>query len=334
MADRQWVLAAHAGAEVTAEQWELVEVARPVPGPDQILVRTRWLSVDPYMRGRLSAGSGLQVGDLMIGAGIGEVVESNHSAWKIGDLAETEELGWREYAVLTPDSAGGVSTVGKVDESIEEPQSVLSWLGMAGLTAYFAMMEVARPRPGDTVVVSGAAGGVGQIAGQIAAFAGADVVGIAGSDEKLEWCRKIGFHATANYKTSPDLTAEVGRLCQDGVNVFFDGTGGSVHDAVMANLAPRARVAIVGRIATADNAGKDIGLRASSKLIQTRAVVEGFVVYDWWDRRDEARRQLRKWYADGRLHFREDIAEGLENVPHAFIRMMQGDNLGKQLVAL
>ncbi|MER8072950.1 NADP-dependent oxidoreductase [Streptomyces sp. NPDC094034] len=223
----------------------------------------------------------------------------------------------------------------KVDRDAGEPQAALSWLGMPGLTAYFAMLEVGRPRPGDTVVVSAAGGGVGQLAGQIAKLAGSRVIGISGSDEKLEWCRRIGFDETLNYKTSPSLAEALARLCPEGVNVFFDGTGGAIHDAVMKNLAVAARVAIVGRVAVADNIpGDDIGLRASSRLIQTRAVVQGFVVYDWWHRREEALQRLRNWRSAGRLQFREDVLKGIENVPDAFLRMMRGENRGKQLVAL
>ncbi|SAL00093.1 alcohol dehydrogenase [Caballeronia pedi] len=334
MRNRQWVLASHAQGTLNESLWSLAEadVLRPASG--QILVKTLWLSVDPYMRGRLNAGAGMQLGSLMQGGGVGEVVESNHPGWKIGDIAEGPDVGWQDYAVLTPDLPGA-SKVNKVDTRSAPPQAALSWLGMPGLTAYFAMLDVGRPRPGDTVVVSAAAGAVGQIAGQLARLAGCRVVGIAGSDRKLDWCKTIGFDETINYKAMPDLAAEVGRCCPGGVNVFFDGTGGPIHDAVMKNLATGARVAIVGRVAVANNpAGEDVGLRASSRLIATRAVVQGFVVYDWWNRRDEALQRLAAWHASGELKFREDVMNGLENVPRAFMRMMGGENFGKQLVQL
>lgn len=333
MKSRRWVLASHPQLGVANEAtWNLVEAEAPQPGPGQILVRTSWLSVDPYMRGRLVEGGGMQIGDLMQGGGIGEVIESRHPGWKPGDIAEGPDVGWQEYAVLTPDQPGAAK-VNKVDAQKAPIQAALSWLGMPGLTAYFAMLDVGRPRPGEVVVVSAAAGAVGQLAGQIAKLAGCTVVGIAGSDSKLAWCREIGFDATINYKTEPDLSAAVARVCPKGVNVFFDGTGGAVHDAVMKNLALNARVAIVGRVASRPGE-EDIGLRASAKLIATRATVQGFVVYDWWQRRDEALQRLSTWHERGLLKFREDVAKGLENVPHAYLRMMRGDNMGKQLVQL
>ena len=334
MKNRQWILAAHPKGEVTAETWSLVDGEMPQPGNGQILVKARWLSVDPYMRGKVNAGAGMNVGDVMLGGGVGEVIESRHPDWKAGDMVEALELGWQDYAVLSPDIAGPARP-NRVDASLAPPQSALSWLGMPGLTAYFAMLDVARPRPGDTVVVSAAAGAVGQIAGQLAKLAGCRVIGIAGSDDKLEWCRSIGFDEMINYKAVDDLAAAVGKACPGGVNVFFDGTGGAVHDAVLANLALWAKVVIVGKVAVASKApSEDIGLRSSAKMIATRATVQGFVVYDWWHRRAEALQRLAAWRAAGSLQFREDIAQGLESVPDAFIRMMRGENLGKQLVAL
>ncbi len=332
MKNRQWVLASYPQQEADASTWQLAESDMPQAGPGQILVKTTWLSVDPYMRGKLNAAA-MKPGDLMQGGGVGEVVASHHPGWKVGDIAEGPDVGWQEYAVLTPDLPGAAK-VNKVDASVA-PQAALSWLGMPGLTAYFAMTEVARPRPGDVVVVSAAAGAVGQIAGQIARIAGCRVVGIAGSDDKTEWCKSIGFDEVINYRSEPDLTAAVARACPAGVNVFFDGTGGPVHDAVVMNLALNARVAIVGKVAVANKKPtEDIGIRSSARMIATRATVQGFVVYDWWSRRDEALRRLTAWQQAGSLQFREDVVKGFDHVPHAFTRMMRGDNLGKQLVEL
>jgi NADPH-dependent curcumin reductase CurA len=334
MKNRQWVMASHAQGEAIASNWRMIEADIPRPVSGTVLLKTKWISVDPYLRGKLNAGSDLRIGDVMPGGAVGEVIESCHPAWKVGDFAEGLEVGWQEYAVLTPDRAGP-ARLNKVDTSLAPPQSSLSWLGMPGLTAYFAMLFIGRPYPGDTVVVSAAGGAVGQLAGQIAKLAGCRVVGIAGSDEKLAWCRELGFDESINYKNVPDLTAEVARCCPGGVNVFFDGTGGTVHDAVMRNLALGARVAIVGRIAVLSTpGGEDIGLRASSKLISSRASMQGFVVFDWWHRREEALHRLIGWNRSGLIKFREDVMIGFENVPAAFTRMMRGDNLGKQLVQL
>ena len=334
MKNRQWTLASHAQGAVKDSQWTMGMADVPQPGSGKILVRTTWLSVDPYMRAKLNAGSGVEVGDVMPGGGVGEVIESRHPDWHVGDVVESLNMGWQEFAVLTPDLPGAAK-LNRVDTALAPAQAGLSWLGMPGLTAYFAMLELGRPRPGDTVVVSAAAGAVGQLAGQIAKLAGCRVIGVAGSSEKLAWCRSIGFDDTINYKDATSLQDEVKRLCPGGVNVFFDGTGGPVHDAVMANLAVGARVAIVGKIAVADAApGDDIGLRSSARLIVTRAVVQGFVVFDWWHRRDEALQRLVAWHAAGQLTVQEDVAKGFELVPHAFLRMMRGENLGKQLVEL
>jgi NADPH-dependent curcumin reductase CurA len=334
MRNRQWVLAAHARGEVGPDCWTLVDSDIPTPGEGQILLRTQWLSVDPFMRGRLNQGAGLALGDVMIGGGVGQVVESRHPGWKAGDLVESPEIGWQEFAVITPDLPGA-SRANRINPADDEPQAALSWLGMPGLTAYFATMEIARPQPGDTVVVSAAGGAVGQLAGQIAKLAGARVVGIAGSEEKLEWCRRLGFDATIDYKKSPDLAEDVARLCPEGVNAFLDGTGGPIQDAVIKNLAPGARVAVVGRVAVANDVlDADVGPRLSAALIRTRALVQGFVVYDWWHRRDEALRRMKAWRTAGRLEFREDVVQGFESVPTAFVRMMRGENRGKQLIAL
>ncbi|WP_036595061.1 NADP-dependent oxidoreductase [Ottowia thiooxydans] len=333
MKNRQWVLASHPKQEVDATTWKLVEQDLPLLAAGQILVRVRWLSVDPYMRSKLNQGA-MRIGDLMLGGGVGEVVQSNHAEWSVGDIAEGLELGWQEWAVLNPDIPGPA----RVNKLVAGPiamQSALSWYGMPGLTAYFAMLEIAKPQPGDTVVVSAAAGAVGQIAGQIAKLAGARVVGIAGADMKLAWCKTLGFDDTINYRSEADLAGAVARVCPQGVNVFFDCTGGPVHDAVMANLALRSRVAIVGKVAVANKAAhEDLGLRASGKLIASRARVEGFVVYDWWHRREEGLRRLADWHATGALKFREDVAKGIGELPNAFLRMMRGENLGKQLVEL
>lgn len=338
MKNRQWRLASHPRGEAQLDTWSLHDAEMPEPGPGQILVRTQWLSMDPYMRGRISPGAnytkGVGVGEVMQGGGVGEVVASNHPDWKTGDIAEAMTVGWQEYAVLSPDLPGAAK-VNKVDAELAPAQANLSWLGMPGLTAYIGLFEIGRPKPGDTLVVSAASGAVGQLVGQIGKLCGARVIGIAGSDDKLAWCRSVGFDETINYKTTNDMTGAIAALAPAGVDVFFDNTGGPIHDAVMRNLAVAARVVICGRIALAnDFEQEDIGLRASSRLIVTRALVQGLVVFDWWHRRAEAMARLSAWHRDGTLQTKEDILEGFERVPEAFLRMMSGANFGKQLVRL
>ena len=336
MKNRQWVLDHYPDGPAKAGNWRMVEAAMPQPGPGQILVRNRWLSMDPYMRGRISPAknytAGVKPGEVMHGGGVGEVVESRHPDWKPGDLAEAMTVNWQDYAVLTPDLPGAAGT-NRVRPGTP-PQAALSWLGMPGLTAYVGMFEIGRPKPGDTVVVSAASGAVGQIAGQIAKLMGARVVAVAGSQEKLDYCRSIGFDAGVSHR-SDDLPAAIAAACPDGVDFFFDNTGGPIHDAVLANLASFARVAICGRIAVIDKApSEDIGLRSSARLVVTRATVQGFVVFDWWHLRDQAFTRMERWHRDGHIQFREDILDGLERAPEAFLRMMSGANMGKQLVRL
>ena len=269
--NRRWLLASYPEGMPTADNWVMDTQPVPDPGPGQILVKAKWLSVDPYMRGRMSPGAnytkGVGLGEVMQGGGVGEVVASNHQAWKVGDTAESMSFGWQEWSVLTPDIVGPAG-VNRIDAARAPIESSLSWLGMPGLTAYFGLIEVGRPRPGDTVVVSAASGAVGQLVGQIAKLAGSRAVAIAGSDDKLNWCREIGFDTTINYKKAVDLTAAVKEACPAGVDIFFDNTAGAIHDAVMKNLSVGARVVICGRVALAGQFGKpDIGERFNGQLI-------------------------------------------------------------------
>jgi len=334
--NRQWLLDHHPEGPATEACWRLAQSPVPQPGPGQILVRLRWLSLDPYMRGRISPAAnyaaGVKPGEVMQGGGVGEVIASNHPDWKPGDLAEAMGMGWQDLAVLTPDLPGA-ARVNRVPEGVPE-QATLSWLGMPGLTAWIGLTEIGRPLPGETVVISAASGAVGQVAGQIAKAMGARVVAIAGSDEKLAHCRSLGYDAGVSHR-SATLAEDLRAACPDGVHVFFDNTGGVIHDTVLAQLATHARVIICGRISVVDKAPEhDIGLRASARLIVTRARVQGLVVFDWWHRREAAMDQIARLWRDGRLHYREDVLDGLERVPEAFVRMMQGRNFGKQLVRL
>jgi NADPH-dependent curcumin reductase CurA len=336
--NRRWLLTSYPEGMPGPETWSMDVQPVPDPGPGQILVRAKFLSVDPYMRGRMSRAtnyaSGVGIGEVMQGGGVGEVVLSNHGEWKIGDVAESMSFGWQEWAILKPDLSGP-SGVNKIDPELAPIESSLSWLGMPGITAYFGLIEVGRPRPGETVVVSAASGAVGQLVGQIAKLAGCRAVAIAGSDDKLRWCREIGFDAGINYKSAADLTLAVKQACPQGVDVFFDNTAGVIHDAVMRNLSTGARVVICGRVALAAQFGKpDIGERFMGQLIVTRASMHGFLVFDWWHKRAEALRRLADWHRAGRIRFKEDILAGIERMPEAFLRLLQGKNFGKQIVRI
>lgn len=336
--NRRWLLARRPEGMPDASCFSLDTEPVPEPGPGQILVRGRFLSVDPYMRGRMSRttgyAAGVAIGDVMRGGGVGDVVASNHPEWKPGDIAESMAFGWQEFSVLTP-GRPGPDAINRIDPRLAPIESSLSWLGMPGLTAYFGLLDVGRPRPGDTVVVSAASGAVGQLVGQIAKLVGCRAVAIAGSDQKLAWCRALGFDAGVNHRAAHDLRAAVKNVCPDGVDVFFDNTSGPIHDAVMKRLSIGARVVVCGRVALAgSHEAPEIGERHLGRLISTRATMTGFLVYDWWHRRSEALARLAAWQKAGRLDYREDVMDGIERMPEAFLRLLTGDNFGKQLVRL
>ena len=310
--------------------FRLVTEAIPEPGPKEVLVRALWLSVDPYMRGRMSAAKSyarpVEVGEVMTGGMVGQVVKSNHPGFTAGEIVEGS-LGWQDYAVAE------AALIRKIDPKLAPIQTALGVLGMPGMTAYFALLEVCRPKAGDTVVDSGAAGAVGQIAGQIARINGCRVVGIAGGDDKLAYIqRELGFDAIINYKTSNDLTAAVRAACPNGVDVYFDNVGGPVTDAVFNNLAFKARIVICGQISQYNLDKPDLGPRNLRYMLVNRARMEGFLVWDWRDRYPEAIKRIAGWLKDGRIKYSEHVTEGLEKTPDAFIAMLKGANLGKALV--
>ena len=330
-ANRQWRLASYPEGMPTAANWTLSESPMPEAGPNQLLARAIYLDVAPYMRGRISPqknyAAGVAVGDVMIGGGIGEVVQSNAKQFKPGDIVVTDHgFGWQTFSVLRP------TAVRKVDRELAALPYWLDALGLNGMTAYFALLDAGQMKPGDTVVISAAAGSVGQIAGQIAKLGGARALGITSSAEKVAACRERGFADAIDYRAEPDLCAAVAKACPRGADVFIDNTGGPLHDAVMQNLATRARVVIVGSISLAAKFGQpDIGLRFQRQILIARATVRGFLVSDYANQ-DEARSRMGAWLRAGLLQSRFDIAKGIESMPEAFLRLLTSRNLGKQLV--
>ncbi|MBM3523714.1 MAG: NADP-dependent oxidoreductase [Alphaproteobacteria bacterium] len=330
--NRQWRLKSRPQGMPVAENWELVEGPVPDPGEGQIVARACWLSVDPYMRGRISAAQSyakpVDPGDVMQGGGVGVVVRSRNPAFKPGDIVESMGWGWQDYATL------GSQGTRKVDPALGPMRHALGVLGMPGLTAYFAFLDVGAPRVGDTVVVSSAAGAVGQVVGQIAKLMGCRAVAIAGSAVKLAWCRELGYDAGVDYK-SGDLRAALAAATADGVDVYFDNTAGPIFDAVMERINLRGRIVQCGTIDTYNRAGQpDMGLRHHRHILVKRLRWQGFLYTDYVHRADEGLARLSAWVRDGRIRYREDIADGIERMPEAFLRLLTGENLGKQLVRI
>ena len=265
--NRQFVLAAHPEGLPNEATWRMIDVPIREPADGEILVRSLWLSVDPYMRGRISPAKGytkgVAPGEVMQGGGVGRILKSRDPAFKEGDVVESMGFGWQEYPVLKAEGTR------KLDPSLGPVRHALGVLGMPGLTAYFALLEIGRPEAGETVVVSAATGAVGQIVGQIAKLKGCRTVAIAGDD------------AAINHRTVADLAKAVAEACPKGVDVFFDNTAGPIHDAVMQNLAMRARTIICGTIAITSKPGSDVGPRWLRQILINRARVEGFLVFDY-----------------------------------------------------
>ncbi|MCD2203350.1 NADP-dependent oxidoreductase [Halobacterium sp. KA-6] len=330
--NREWVFAERPEGEPDMDSFELREGDVPSPKHGELLVRVHYLSVDPYMRGRMrdaeSYAEPWDVGNPMEGAVVGEVVESESDAYDVGDLV-TGNGTWADYTVLDADS------VAPVDPSIADLPAYLGVLGMPGRTAYFGLLEVGDPKPGDTVVVSGAAGAVGSVVGQIAKLNGCRVVGFAGTDEKVEWLTDdLGFDAAINYKDVDDYRGALDDATPGGVDVYFDNVGGPITDAVFTKLNLDARVAVCGQIAHYNDESVPTGPRKLPQLIAPRAKVQGLLVGDYATRFGEASEQLGEWIATGEISHRETVVDGFENAPDAFLGLFSGDNIGKQVVSV
>lgn len=328
--NRKFTLAARPVGYPKPSDFNLVTEPIPTPDDGEVLVRTNYLSVDPYMRGRMndraSYAPNVQIGEAMVGSVVGEVVASKNSDFQVGDIA-VGGLGWQEYGV----SDGG--NLRKVDPTLAPISTALGILGMPGLTAYFGLLEICDPQPGETVFVSAAAGAVGSLVGQIAKIKGCRAVGSAGSDEKVDYVvDELGFDAAFNYKTTEDYGAKLAELCPDGIDAYFDNVGGAITDAVFPLINVKARVSICGQISQYNLENPEQGPRFLWHLIVKRAKIEGFLVFEFADKHDDGLRQMAEWIQAGKLQYREEVTEGFENAPTAFIGMLRGSNIGKQLV--
>ncbi len=329
--NRRIVLASRPEGMPTPANFRLEEAPVPEPRHGEVLVRALWLSLDPYMRGRMSAAKSYAapnpVGEVMTGGVCGRVEKSQNPAFKEGEIVQGFALGWQDYAIA---SAGDIR---KVDPSLAPISTSVGILGMPGMTAYFGLLDVGRPVPGDTVLVSAASGAVGAAVGQIAKIGGCRVVGTVGSDEKAAFITdELGFDAAINYRTTDNLRHAVRDACPDGVDVYFDNVGGPVTDAAFANLAQWGRVAICGQISQYNLTEEEYGPRSLRHLLVNQASVEGFLVFRFTQKYPVAMRRMARWIKEGKLRYREDRVEGLENAPEAFIGLLQGKNFGKLVV--
>ncbi len=327
--NRRILLANRPPAEPTLSDFELVESPLPDLADGEVLVRAIYLSIDPYMCGRMRATrsytAAAQIGEVMVGGIVGVVTASNSDRLHEGDIVEGR-LGWQAYAAARADE------LRRIDPTLATISTALGVLGMPGRTAYFGLLEVGRPQPGETVLVSAASGAVGGVVGQIAKRKGCRTVGIVGSEAKRAYILdELGYDAAINHKTD-DLDAALREACPDGVDVYFDNVGGRVLDAVLDHINLHARIAICGMISEYNLAEPELARRPTRTLLTRRARMQGLLVSDYEDRYDEAQAKMAAWVQGGQLKYREDIVEGLENAPAALIRVLRGENFGKQLV--
>jgi NADPH-dependent curcumin reductase CurA len=328
--NRQILLNARPEGDIKHSDFKLVEGEMPAPGDNEVLVQTLYLAVEPAMRGwmenRADYVAPLELGDVMRSFGAGKVVESNNADYPVGTLV-SGSLGWQEYMV----SDGKSVPLQKLPSDVDLP-AAMGVLGVTGLTAYFGMLDIGKPVAGDTVLVSGAAGATGSIAGQLAKFEDCRVIGIAGSAEKCDWLTgELGFDAAINYREE-DVAAAVKAHCPKGINVYYDNVGGEILDIALARLADRARVVICGGISRYNLTGEIPGPKNYFNLVFRRSRMEGFICGDYVDRFPEAIEVLSGHLRAGRLKHRESIMEGFEKAPDALMNLFSGANIGKQLV--
>ncbi|MBC6699283.1 NADP-dependent oxidoreductase [Hymenobacter puniceus] len=322
------VLASRPQGAPTAEQFRFETRELPPLAAGQVLLRTRYVSVDPYMRGRMSAAKSyvapFEVDQPIAGGVVAEVVESQYDALPVGSMV-VGNLPWQQLSIS--DGKG----LNRIPTDKAPVSYFLGLLGMPGLTAYFGLLDICQPKAGETVVVSGAAGAVGMVVGQLAKIQGCRVIGTAGSDEKVAYLKELGFDEAINYKTA-NLAEALAAAAPNGVDCYFDNVGGPITDAVYDLLNKHARIALCGQISTYNNTEAPVGPRPEGKLLKTSTKLQGFIVSDYLPQWPEGVAKLTEWYGQGKLKFEETITEGFDQIPAAFLGLFQGDNTGKAIV--
>jgi len=330
--NKQVLLASRPSGWVTLDNFELAESEVGEPGAGEVLVRNVFMSVDPYMRGRMNDVKSyvppFQLGKVLQASVVGQVVASKFNGIEEGDYV-IGMLGWENYSVCD----------GRQLRKLQVGSEPLSWhlgiLGMPGMTAYAGLMKIAEAKKGETVFVTAASGAVGSVVGQLAQIHGCRVVGSAGSDEKVALLKdEFGYDAGLNYRTSESLVRDVKRLCPDGIDVDFENVGGDIFEAVLWNMRDFGRIALCGMIANYNDAEPQPGPRGMTVIIGRRLRIEGFIVSDHPQACNEYVEKAVKWIEAGKLRYRETVAEGVENAPQAFIDLLKGGNIGKQIVQI
>ncbi len=311
--------------------FELAEVSMGPPGDGEVLVRNIWMSVDPYMRGRMierkSYVPPFQVGEVLQGGAVGEVVASNADGFAPGDVV-LHMMGWREYCVA---SANGLT---KIDPNVAPLQAYLGVLGMPGMTAYAGLLRIGEPKEGETVFVSAASGAVGAIVCQIAKIKGCRVVGSVGSEEKAEWLRSLGVDAVINYKTCDNLLGALREAAPDGVDVYFENVGGEHLTAALEAMNPFGRIVVCGMISGYNDVERQPGPPNLFNIIGKNLKMQGFIVTQLWDMHPAFLKDMAQWIPAGKIQWKETIEEGVDKAPLAFQNLFTGDNFGKMLVRL
>lgn len=330
--NRQVRLKARPSGIPQAEHFEIVETPIPEPSEGQVLIRNLFLSVEPAMRGWVSSvgnySEPVPLGGVMRSFTVGRVVASRDPQFSPGDFV-TGLFGWQDYATVD-----GSEVQRRITDTDIPVSTALGVLGINGLTAYFALLELGQPKANETVVVSTAAGAVGSCVGQIAKIQGCRTVGIAGGPEKVALCRnEFGYDAAIDYRAG-DLEAKIAEACPNGIDVYFDNTAGEISDAVMKRLAVGARVIICGTASISSWDPAPLGPRVERHLLVKRARMQGFLIFDYVDRYPEGLKMLADWIRAGLIHYREDILEGIEQAPGAIAGLYRGENLGKRLIRI
>ncbi len=327
--NRQWTLTSRPVGEPKRSDFTFQTVPVAAPGPGEIVVRNHYISLDPAMRGWMNDARSyippVGLGEVMRAGAVGEVVASNNPGFAVGDHA-VGIFGMQDYAVVDGASAQ------KVDAKLAPLPLFISALGMPGMTAYFGLLDIGNPQPGQTVVVSAASGAVGALVGQIAKIKGARVVGLAGGPEKCKYVTDVlGFDACIDYKNE-DVGKGLTKACPKGIDVYFDNVGGEILDAALARLARKARVIICGAISVYNSTEAPAGPKNYLSLLVNNARMEGFVVFNYANRYGEGMADMAKWLADGSLKSREDIVDGIETFPETLMKLFKGENFGKLMI--